>query len=174
MEILYGWCQASALITATALMTSALAASNGEGDQIVRTPQAVDLIRFLEEQPRHEQAPALRARLLKWEETTQDTVDYVCEGVLSPVPDEGVPNGPELLAQFILGSAAFQVAHPAQKGALQPSQLAGMRSMLKVYQVLLASDPQARIPRFDLLLLKEQQGSLPAYLKPVVAEACKR
>ena len=145
----------------------------GKSDR-VNTSQVVGLTKFLEEQPRHEQAPAIRALLLQWEDKTKDVVDYVCPGVLAPVPNDGVPNGPELLAQFIFGSAAFQVANPSQKGALQPSQLAGMRSMLKAYQAFLAINPEARIPRFDELSTKEAAGSLSAYLEPVVAAECKQ
>jgi hypothetical protein len=157
---------------ATAVFSiSALAAD--EGDLQVSTSQVVGLTKFLEEQSRSEHAPPIRALMLDWEDKTKDVVDYVCPGVLAPVPDDGVPNGPELMAQFIFGSAAFQIANPSQKGALQPSQLAGMRSMLKVYRVLLATDPKARIPRFDELAAKEADGSLPAYLEPVVTAGCK-
>ena len=157
---------------ATAVFSiSALAAD--EGDLQVSTSQVVGLTKFLEEQPRSEQAPPIRALMLDWEDKTKDVVDYVCPGVLAPVPNDGVPNGPELMAQFIFGSAAFQIANPSQKGALQPSQLAGMRSMLKAYRVFLATDPKARIPRFDELAAKETDGSLPAYLDPVVTAECK-
>jgi hypothetical protein len=162
------------IVAAAAAVFSISALAASESDLKVSTSQIVGLTRFLEEQPRNEQAPPIRALMLDWEGKTKDVVDYVCPGVLAPVPNDGVPNGPELLAQFIFGSAAFQIANPSQKGALQPSQLAGMRSMLEVYQVLLASDPKARIPRFDELLAKEADGSLPAYLEPVVAAECKQ
>jgi hypothetical protein len=157
---------------ATAVFSNSAFAAGS--DPQVSTAQIVGLTKFLEEQPRDEHAPAIRALMLDWEDKTKDVVDYVCPGVLAPVPDKGVPNGPELAAQFIFGSAAFQIANPSQKGALQPSQLAGMRSMLKVYRVFLASDPKARLPRFDELVAKEADGSLPAYLKPVVATECKQ
>ena len=135
--------------------------------------QVVGLTALLEAQPRHPEATSIRALLLEWEDSTKDAVDYVCPDVLTPVPANGVPNGPELLAQFIFGSAAFQVANPSQKGALQPSQLAGMRSMLKTYRALLATDPGARIPRFDALAAMDAAGTLPVYLEPIVTLGCK-
>jgi hypothetical protein len=161
------------IVVAATVISSIPALAGGKSDLKVGTSQVVGLTKFLEEQPRHEQAPAIRALMLDWEDKTKDVVDYVCPGVLAPVPDDGVPNGPELLAQFIFGSAAFQIANPSQKGALQPSQLAGMRSMLKAYQAFLASDPNARIPRLDELSAKEADGSLAAYLEPVVTAECK-
>ena len=119
------------------------------------------------------ESTSIRALLLEWEDKTKDAVDYICPDVLAPIPTNGIPNGPELLAQFIFGSAAFQVANPSQKGALQPSQLAGMRSMLKAYKALLATDAAARIPRFDALAAMDTAGTLPAYLEPIVTLGCK-
>lgn len=162
------------IVAAATVIFSISAPATGSNDLKVSTSQVVGLTKFLEEQPRNEQAPAIRALLLDWEDKTKDVVDYVCPGVLAPVPNDGVPNGPQLLAQFIFGSAAFQIANPSQKGALQPSQLAGMRSMLKVYQAFLASDPKARVPRLDELSAKEADGSLSAYLAPVVTAECKQ
>lgn len=162
------------VVVAATILSSTFTATAAKKDLKIESSQVVALTRLLEEQPHHQQAPVIRALMLEWEDKTTDTVDYVCPGVLSPVPDDGVPNGPELLAQFIFGSAAWQVANPAQKGALQPGQLAGMRSMLKAYQAFLASDPKARIPRFDELLARDADGSLPAYLEPIVAAECKQ
>lgn len=139
----------------------------------VDSSQVVGLTALLEAQPHHPEATSIRALLLEWEDSTKDVVDYVCPDVLAPVPGTGIPNGPELLAQFIFGSAAFQIANPSQKGALQPSQLAGMRSMLKAYKALLATDPAARIQRFDALAAMNAAGTLPAYLEPIVTLGCK-
>lgn len=139
----------------------------------VDSSQVVGLTALLEAQPRHPEATSIRALLLEWEDSTKDAVDYVCPDVLTPVPAKGIPNGPELLAQFIFGSASFQITNPSQKGALQPSQLAGMRSMLKAYKALLATDASARIPRFDALAAMDAAGTLPAYLEPIVTLGCK-
>lgn len=149
------------------------AAAQSDGALKVDSSQVVGLTALLEAQPRHPEATSIRALLLEWEDSTKDVVDYVCPDVLTPVPGTGIPNGPELLAQFIFGSAAFQIANPSQKGALQPSQLAGMRSMLKAYKALLATDPGARIQRFDALAAMDAAGTLPAYLEPIVTLGCK-
>ncbi|WP_313174278.1 hypothetical protein [Stenotrophomonas sp.] len=138
----------------------------------IDSSQVVGLTALLEAQPHHPEATSIRALLLEWEDGTEDAVDYVCPDVLTPVPAAGIANSQELLAQFIFGSAAFQVANPSQKGALQPSQLAGMRSMLKAYRALLATDPAARIPRFDTLVAMDAEGSLAAYLEPIVTLGC--
>jgi len=138
----------------------------------IKTEQVVGLTRFLEEKPLDESAPGIRALLLDWEDKSKDVVDYVCPGVLAPIPDESVPNSPELLAQFIFGSAAHQIANPSEKGQVVPSQLAGMRSMLKSYGAFLAADPMARIPRLDELAQMDSAGTLANYLAPIAIKEC--
>ena len=163
---------AATILTLAVLLPHGAVAQDKDALKI-DSSQVVGLTALLEAQPRHPEATSIRALLLEWEDKTKDAVDYVCPDVLTPVPANGVPNSPELLAQFIFGSAAFQVANPSQKGALQPSQLAGMRSMLKTYRALLATDPGARIPRFDALAAMDAAGTLPVYLEPIVTLGCK-
>lgn len=138
----------------------------------VKTDQVVALTRFLEEKPLDERAPGVRALLLDWEDKSEDVVDYVCPGVLAPIPADHVPNSSELLAQFIFGSAAHQVANPGDKGKVVPTQLAGMRSMLKAYGAFLAADSTARIPRLDDLSQMDSAGTLPEYLAPIAVKEC--
>jgi hypothetical protein len=138
----------------------------------VKTDQVVGLTRFLEEKPLDESAPAIRSLLIDWEEKSKDVIDYVCPGVLAPIPADDVPNSAELLVQFIFGSAAHQIANPSDKGKLVPGQLAGMRSMLKAYGAFLAADPAARIPRLDELSQMDAAGTLPEYLEPIAVREC--
>jgi len=160
---------ALAIFAATVVL---LAANADARTQTLSHEQVIKAVAFLEQRPNDETAPALRSLLVDWEDKSRDVVDYVCPEVLAPIPADDVPNSSELLGQFIFGSAAFQLAHPDQKGKLQPGQLAGMRSMLRAYQSMLALDQAARIPRLDELSAKEADGTLPAYLAPVVAAGC--
>lgn len=158
----------------TALLACAMVASPlAYGAKLkVKTDQVVGLTRFLEEKPLDESAPGIRALLMDWEDKSKDVVDYVCPGVLAPIPADDVPNSAELLVQFIFGSAAHQIANPSDKGRIVPGQLAGMRSMLKAYNAFLAADPAARIPRLDELSQLDTAGSLPAYLAPIAIKEC--
>lgn len=162
----------TAIIRTTLLFALLLAGQAPAAALLVKTEQVVVLTRFLEQQPLDPSAPAIRAGLLRWEDGREDVINWVCTDVLAPIPADDVPNSPQLLAQFIFGSAAHQVAHPADMGKLVPGQLAGMRSMLKAYHALLAADPKARIPRLDDLSRMDADGTLPAYLEPVAIKAC--
>jgi hypothetical protein len=156
-----------------ALASASLAAPLAYGAKLkVKTDQVVGLTRFLEEKPLDESAPSIRSLLIDWEEKSKDVVDYVCPGVLAPIPADDVPNSAELLVQFIFGSAAHQIANPSDKGKVVPGQLAGMRSMLKAYGAFLSADPAARIPRLDELSQMDATGTLPEYLEPIAVREC--
>jgi len=148
-------------------------AAAAESPALVDNSKVVPLTRFLEDQPLNENAPVFRAALLDWEDKSKDVVDVVCPGIFSPLPDKSFKYNGELLAQFIFGSAAYQIANPKEKGKLMPAQLAGMRSMLKAYRSFLARDPNARIPRFDELSKDDEQGTLLQVLEPLVVIHCK-
>lgn len=147
--------------------------ADGGGLPTIAPRDVAGIAAFLEANPLHDSAPALRSRLLQWETTATETLDYACTGVLTPIPDDKVPNSAELLVQFLFGSAANQTSHPELKGQLVPNQLAGMRSMLLAYAGFLSADPAARIPRLDELTGKEARGELAAYLEPIVLKECK-
>lgn len=128
---------------------------------------------FLESNPFDAQAPAMRAWLLDWEDKSKDVVDVVCPDLFKPLPSKDIPYSSELVAQFIFGSAANQIANPEQKGKLVPNQLAGFRSMLKSYASILRSKPDAHIPRLDELSKQEANGTLDQYLTPLIGTYCK-
>ena len=159
---------AAALFAVAALSSSPVLAAKLK----VKNDQVVGLTKFLEEKPLDESAPGIRALLIDWEDKSKDVIDYVCPGVLAPIPAENVPHSPELLVQFIFGSAAHQIANPTDKGKIVPGQLAGMRSMLKAYRGFLTADPAARIPRLDELSEMETAGTLPEYLAPIAIKEC--
>ena len=146
-------------------------ADDGEVTKLSRD-QVVPLVRFLEREPNHENAPAIRSLLIQWEDTNTEFTDYVCEGILDPVPGDDIPNSGELLVQFIFGSAAYQLETAAEKRELVAAQTAGMRSMFKAYQAFLAADDTAHIPRLDELLRMDTDGKFEAHMAEIVPTAC--
>jgi len=145
-------------------------------DSIRETAGSADVVtmtRFLEAEPLSKYAPTVRDKLLRWEEKTKDVAVLVCPGVLAPLPDKDVQFNAELCAQFIFGSASFQLLNPSQKASVFAGQLAGVRSIIATYRSILALKPEARIPRFDQLSQFEADGTLEEVLRPVVATECK-
>jgi hypothetical protein len=160
------------VLTIVLALVGMAAVQASEPEFVVTNARVIPLTRFLEDHPLDKSAPLTRKLLLDWEDKSTDVVDVVCPGVLSPVPGN-VSYGPELTAQFVFGSAAYQLANPAEKGKLMPQQLAGMRSMLKAYGSIVAVQPDARIPRLDELARQEAAGNLSQVLEPLVALECK-
>ena len=135
--------------------------------------EAVSAIAYLEVKPRGEMAHGLRTLLLRWLQNSTKLSVIVCPAVLAPVPDDSIPNAAELLGQFMFANAAHQVEHPEDRDEMLPNQIAGLHSMLRMYTALLASDPRARIARFDALLQAEQEGRLPAEIEPLLKQDCR-
>ena len=157
------------------LLVSALLAAGhvrAADDAVLASAKVVTLTRFLEDHPLDKQAPPIRAALLQWEAGSEEVVDVVCPGVFAPLPDDSNKYNSELLAQFIFGSGAHQLAVPADNGKLMPAQMAGMTSMLKAYRAFLTVDKEARILRFDALSRTEAEGALASTLEPVVIANC--
>ncbi|MHA6206278.1 hypothetical protein ACXU4B_17760 [Dyella soli] len=152
------------------LVAPAMAAAPAQAEHA----RVIEYTSFLESHPLDARSPAMRAWLLDWEDKSTDVVDMVCDAVLAPLPGKEVDFTGELLAQFVFGSATNQLAHPEQKDNLVANQLAGMRSLLKVYAIVLPLKPHARNPRFDELSEKEANGTLEAYLVPVINTSCKK
>lgn len=150
----------------------ALAWAAKDGDFKITNDKVVAVTRYLEAKPLSEEAPVLRALMLQWEEKSEDVLDLVCGEVLSPILKDNTPHGPELLAQFIFGSAALQIADPSQKGVIATNQLAGMQSMLKAYRNFLVAEPTAHITYLDEWVAHEDAGMLAEKFAPVAAK-CK-
>lgn len=134
--------------------------------------KVLQLVSALEVNPLDQEAPAVRASLIRWAEATPNYTVMVCSDILGPIPEKDVPYGPELLAQQMFGNVAYQIKNPTVTDNFS-FQMAGLESALRTYSVILASDPKARIPYFDNLLVKQKNGTLKTYMKPIVAKGCK-
>ncbi|MBN8884940.1 MAG: hypothetical protein J0I77_04430 [Rudaea sp.] len=139
----------------------------------VENGDVVALTRFLEKDPFNKDAPLVRTALLRWEEKSKDVIDLVCPGLLSPIPNKSIPYSGELAAQHIFGSAALQIEDPSKKGNVIAGQVAGIKSMLKAYRSMTAQKPSARIPKIEEFAQHESDGTLEAFMEPLVAKECK-
>lgn len=132
----------------------------------------VRLTTQLEQDPLGDPDQSIRTWLLEWATKSKDISVTVCD-VLGPIPKQDLPYGPDLLTQYLFGNAAFQIANADRRSDGVATQLAGIRSAMRAYSAILARAPDARIPYFDDLLVREQGGTLEAHLKPIIADKCK-
>ena len=141
------------------------------GAAAVSSDEVPALVRALEQDPLAPDARQVRAELIRWATDTQDVTITVC-AVLGPIPDAGVPNGPELMAQAMFANGAFKLEYPEQRDDEVAAQLAGIASLLRAYEKLLAADPGARIPEFDTWLQQREDGTLAEQRTPSITEKC--
>lgn len=134
------------------------------------TDKVLRLTDALEKEPLSASAPDTRKRLVQWLTDTPDFSVTVCD-ILGPIPGKKLKYGPELMVQLLFGNVAYQIRNPGQKDEAVLQQ-AGVESVLKAYQAILAQDPKAHIKYFDDLLEKHRQGLLKENLAPLIAKEC--
>lgn len=138
----------------------------------VSNANIVSLSEFLENYPLDQFAVVVRGEAIEWEAKSKDVVDIVYPCLFKPVPSKTIKYSSILLAQFVIGSAAFQIANPSEKSKLMPQQLAGTKSMLKAYKSLVAQDSSAHIAHLDDLAEHEANGTLESAIKPLLVPKC--
>ncbi len=146
---------------------AAIAAGNQTEKEIDR---AVRYTEALETNPFRSDASEMRKWLMQWLTQTADFTVTVCD-ILGPIPGTKVPNGPNLLLQQMFGNVTFQIKNPSRSDTVS-TQLAGVESLLRAYSVILAKDPDARIPHLDKLLAKQRDGSLKDHMAPLIVREC--
>lgn len=139
----------------------------GESDEA----RFVRLTRHLEAQPLSDADKSIRTWLLTWASDHPDLVVVVCD-ILGPIPVEQHPWNGYLLTQSVFGNAAFQIEHPDRREDLVAVQLAGIESALATYGVLVAAQPDQRIPYFDTLADHQRAGSLRGHMAPLITKEC--
>jgi len=150
---------------------SAVPALAADGQAVIASRDAVRLIRALEQEPLSPDAAMIRSDLIDWVAATKDVTITVCD-VLGPVPGTQVPYGAELFVQAMFGKGAFQLEHPEHKGNEQKAQLAGIESMLRSYERIVAMDPYSRIAEYDEWLSDLEAGRLEAKVGPNIQRHC--
>ena len=153
---------AAHMITANATPTDSL------------TPDAAQFIRLtqaLEADPLQDNAKAIRRWLLNWTNDSKTVTVTVCN-IFGPLLEQELPYGPELLVQSMFGNAAFQITHPDQKTTQALTQVAGLESLLKAYESILTTHPEAHIPYYDDLLKQRNAGTLAAFMSSIIAKSC--
>jgi hypothetical protein len=144
-------------------------------DEGLEKHEVIPFIRFLEKQPLSKDAPLIRRELLRWEERNSKEVDVlVCPGLLAPLPNEKIQFNSELIVQYMLGIMSYQLANPSARdhSVIYPAQVAGLRSLLRSYRVIVAQVPGAQIPEYDELIKQDDQGKLDELFRPLVAKKC--
>ncbi len=134
-----------------------------EASSVEDRAQAVRYARELEANPFGAEAASKRTWLMKWIVAAPDITVVVCD-LLGPGPQGEHPFFKEVLSQMMFSNGAFQIEHPDQVRDKVAVQTAGLEGALKVYEILVKSKPEGRLPFLDDLLVKRAEGHLVEYV----------
>jgi hypothetical protein len=120
--------------------------------------------RLLEKKPFDANADAARKWGFKWVGDTNQVSVVLCSDTLKLIPDKKNKFKGELLMQHLFGIAAFKLENPDQKDDEKAAQLAGLESMLRAYEAMVAANEKAKNAELDALLVKRGNGELKAMI----------
>lgn len=154
----------ASLLLLVAVSASDVSAVQTEPLTVAEELRVLQFIIQLERDPLGASAPEIREALLAWIIEAEEFELIVC-GDTSDLFRDLNNFVPELFGQTIFGAAAFVVKHPEKAGDDFAKQLAGIESMLRAYESILASAPTARGESLDNLLSMRQDGSLESWVE---------
>lgn len=134
----------------------ALAQSQKEKDR----KSFISNTRLLEKKPFDPNADAARRWGFKWVADTDEVSVVLCSDTMKLIPEKKNKFKGELLMQFTFGMAVFKLENPDQKDDENAAQLAGIESMLRTYEVMVAANDKAKNADLDALLVKRDNGEL--------------
>ena len=135
--------------------------------------RVVALTRALEEQPFSADAPTTREWLRQWVIEVPDISVKVCDQLFEPHVAPTYPYAKEINLQRVFGAAGFAIEHPGKAMNVTAQYTAGVESALRLYEVLLASRPDSRLPFLDDLQEARSQGRLAQRVSELAKGKCK-
>jgi hypothetical membrane protein len=136
--------------------------------------KAIAIARLLERDPLAADAAANRQWLLNWIIEIPDIRFRSCVTLLDPHVGNEYRYSTEVNQQLIFSAAAFRLEHPNHLRNDASAYLAGVEGALRVYEILVRSDPGARLAFLDDLVAKRDRGELADHVSKLAGEKCKR
>ena len=126
--------------------------------------QVRSAINTLIQNPDSEEARVAGRVVLEFAEATPDHTVVIKLGYLPWSKSRSLPEGSNmLLAAFVAGNLREQI----RKNSSQPEPYAGALAAIGVYQKLLRSHPDFKIPKVEEFIALEKRGALRAYIDSV-------
>jgi len=127
--------------------------------------RAVEIATLLENDPLNKNAQALSRELLIWLIEIPDITVTICTGMLGDYSKIKGDYAGTITTQLSFAETKFVIEHPEQAKDEYQVYLAGVESALKTYQNIKKVKPKVRLEPLEELLLKQQAGELPEFVK---------
>lgn len=121
--------------------------------------------KLLEKKPFDQNAAKAREWGFKWLVETDDVSVTLCSETMKLIPEKKNKFKGELLMQFNFGMAVFKLENPDKKNDEAAATLAGLESMLRTYEAMIAENEKAQNAELDALLAKHSNGELKALVE---------
>ena len=127
--------------------------------------------RLLEKKPFDPNAGAARQWNFKWVSDTDQVSVVACGESFMLIPEKKNKFKGELLMQYMFGMALYKLENPDKKDDENAAQLAGLESMLRTYEAMVAENEKAKNAVLDALVAKQKSGELKTMVE---AANCKK
>ncbi len=125
--------------------------------------------KLLEQKPFDPNAAAAREWGFKWVVDTDEVTVQLCSESMKLIPEKKNKFKSELLMQFTFGTAVFKLENPDKKKDETAATLAGLKSVLRTYEAMVAANEKAKNAELDAMLVKRGNGELKSLVE---AAAC--
>jgi len=125
--------------------------------------------RLLEKKPFDPNAGIARQWGFKWVADTDQVTVGLCGSIMELNPEKKNRFKAELTMQMMFGMAVFKLENPDKKNDESASNLAGIESMLRAYEAMLAENEKAKNTELDTLVTKQKSGDLKAVVDTAYA-----
>jgi hypothetical protein len=126
--------------------------------------------RLLEKKPFDPNAATAREWGFKWLVETDQVTVKLCSETMKLVPEKKNKFKSELLMQFTFGTAVFKLENPDKKDDEIAATVAGLESVLRTYEAMIAENEKAKNAELDALLVKRGSGELKAVVEAAQCE----
>lgn len=135
----------------------------------------IKAVRILEQDPFLKDAKKHRQTLTFYLIETKDVSVVLCSiEVTEPVFDKKYKFSNELFSQSMFGMAVFKLENPDKANDEAAAQLAGVESLLRTYEVMVAKNPKAKFAAVDDLIKARDEGTLAKRVSDAYAECSKK
>ena len=133
--------------------------------------QALEYVKDLQANPLGAQALEERRWLLTRVADIPDVAVHVCM-ILETLPKSGKKDSDVIFGAEVFSQLAFLLEHPDKKDDRVAEFQKGVEGALRVYELLLNSNPKDRQPYLDDLIQRRAAGTLANYVKARAAAQC--
>jgi len=134
--------------------------------------RAVEMATFLEKNPLAKEAKKYRETLLYFLIEVPDIEITICANVLGDLKNIKGDYQSELVAQLTFSQAKFIIENPDKAQDHASVYLAGVEGVLRTWQAIKVTKPNAKFALMDELLQKQQAGTLEEHVRDAM-KGCK-